>query len=187
MHGSYPKEKSEREGPFSANDEGTALHALFEHWGYGEGNEPNADNIREILARESLGSGMDPEHEADHLLEIFDRARTDRPGLTATLSEAAARGDLFHEIPLRYETATGEHVNGDIDLLWKDDEGWHLLDYKAGTEVPTSDDPLQSDTLIKHHAQVSCYAAGIRKLVGEPVQDYGIWYTRYGLVVRWQG
>jgi len=187
LHGAYPEEAATREGPLSADDEGTALHALFEHWGYGAAEEPTADNVREILARESLGSGLDPEQDAGHLLAIFDRARAERPELVQGLARAADRGDLFHEIPLRYRTDAGEQVSGDIDLLWRDDEGWHLLDYKGGVKVPTATDPLQSNTLKKHHAQVSCYATGLGKLLGDPVRDYGIWYTRYGLVVRWAG
>jgi ATP-dependent exoDNAse (exonuclease V) beta subunit len=129
---------------------------------------------------------MQPEQDAEHLLAMFRKCRADRPALVATLTAAAARGKLFHEIPIRYRTGAGEQVSGDIDLLWHDQDGWHILDYKAGAAVPTADAPLQSATLIKHHAQVSCYAEGVGKLVGEPVADYGIWYTRYGLVVRWR-
>ncbi len=187
VHGAYPAECSEREHLLSASDEGTCLHALFEHWGYGQGTEPTAENIQALLASQVLGSGMHPEDDAEHLLAMFQRSRQARPELVATLTAAAAQGELFHEIPLRYRVPEGDQVSGDIDLLWHDQEGWHILDYKAGTKAPTADAPLESDTLKKHYAQVLCYARGVEKMLGEPVADFGIWYTRYALAVRWAG
>ena len=157
----------------------------MEHWGYGAGRSPDPGMIKELLSSQLLGSGADPQGEAAHVLGIVDSAVEHLPDLVAALSRAAAAGQLFHEVPLRFEDRNGARISGFVDLLYRDEEGWHILDYKAGTEAPTATAPLDSSVLKKHHAQVQCYAEGIEKLTGERPVDYGIWYTSYGLVVCW--
>ena len=79
-------------------------------------------------------------------------------------------------------------VEGTVDLIWKDEEGWHLLDYKAGPKYPhgTNDEALRHDNLRHHHAQVECYRQGLDRLLDAPLVDFGVWYVAAGLVVRWK-
>ncbi len=80
----------------------------------------------------------------------------------------------------------GSLVEGVIDLIWKDDEGWHLLDYKAGWQHPHRGDNLTHEKLRRHFAQTAMYARGLSKLLaGERAVDFGVWYVACGLVVRW--
>jgi ATP-dependent exoDNAse (exonuclease V) beta subunit len=81
----------------------------------------------------------------------------------------------------------GARVEGTIDLLWKDEAGWHLLDYKAGSDYPhgTGDEPLRHENLRKHYTQVSLYVEGLEKTIPGPLLDFGVWYVPAGLAVRW--
>ena len=121
------------------------------------------------------------------LVGLCDGITRSNPKTLARLAAAATRNELYHEVPLRYTESDGSVVEGIVDLLWREDDGWHLLDYKAGTNHPhgTGDEPLQFENLRHHYAQISLYAEGLKELLTEPLVDIGIWYVLPGLVVLW--
>ena len=184
----WPANEDRQPSPFGApRHEGTAFHLLMEFWGFGAGEaELGRDLAREALEQLDLAPHPRQEERITRLLSLVARAEADQPVLFDRLRAAAAAGDLLHEVPLRFLDASGRHVTGKIDLVWREGGAWHVLDYKAGWKVPTPKDGLKNSTLRKHHGQVELYREGMRALLpGATVATTGIWYVSRGLVVQW--
>ena len=185
--GSWPQGPDPSEHLLQVNSEGTALHEVLEEWGYRDREELTGALVRKVLDRQDLRPEQSSPEVARNILNLARTALAQRPELVAELRDASEGGDVYHEIPFRYRDSAGGLMNGVIDLLWRDQAGWHILDYKAGSKAIDFESPLASANMKKHHAQVLCYADAVTSLTGEKPVDYGIWYTSYGLVVRWRG
>lgn len=186
QHGERPRVNQVRDPLLSANDEGTAIHGLFEAWAYGAGAPLSLATARGVIDDLAIGARVDPDRAARIVHEHVEKAVALCPPLCAQLAKAASRGWLYHEVPIAFRDASGAQVEGSIDLLWKDERGWSMLDYKSGVDVPL-DGAGSADGPMKHHyAQVALYAQGFRVLFPEEaLVQGGIWYTRYGLVLGW--
>ena len=184
----WPEDTSPRSTPFGAmRHEGNAFHLLMELWGFGADGIP-LDRELALRALTELDLAPHPRQEAriDRLLDLVQKASTDQPGLFERLQAAAQRGEVLHEVPLRFVDVQGRFVTGKVDLMWAEDGAWHILDYKAGWTVPTADDGLKNETLRKHHGQVQLYREGVSALLpAGAVASTGIWYVSRGLVVQW--
>ncbi len=156
---------------------------------YARGLSLDLDLARRALDDLELWSETLGPDTAQWLLAVAQKARTSAPALFASLQQAARDGTLLHEAMIQYPSPTGGWVNGRIDLLWKDSQGWHMLDYKTGKSVAvkTSDkDPMQHETLRKYYSQVRLYQQGLVDLLGpEELVDFGLWFVEAGVVVRW--
>ena len=185
----WPSSKTSSHPPFDhENDAGTAFHKLMELWGFGATGRAMDEELAALALKETnLGAEATRASRCSWLLEMADRLQSANASLLAELHAAAAAGNVYHEVPLRFDRADGARVEGTIDLLWKDDVGWHLLDYKTGSDYPhgTGDEPLRHENLRKHYAQVSLYGEGLGGRLDIPLADLGIWYVPAGLAVRW--
>ena len=160
-------------------DEGTAFHALMERHGYGDRSP--AELIDEVLA-ELLFDDQSRELRAQAIVQLAENALT--AAIVPELRAAAVRGELYHELPLRFVQDGCHYVYGIIDLVWRDGAGrYHLLDYKTGFRYPTVDEP-QNDQLRHHYAQTSLYAEGLA-LCGLDVATFGVWYVGAPALLRW--
>ncbi|MEF8787879.1 MAG: UvrD-helicase domain-containing protein [Planctomycetota bacterium] len=96
--------------------------------------------------------------------EVWQRARRSERRLT--------------EVPLRYcedgDDGTPVMTRGILDLAFREDGGWVIVDYK------TDDTDRNSiEDLVAHYApQVEAYRAGWRRCVEEPVSEAGFFFTR---------
>ena len=185
--GDWPLDVDGNEHLLSPTKEGNALHATLEAWGYQDGEKLNQDLVLKVLRQQDLAPHECTLEVAQNILHLARLALAQRPELVADLRSASERGEVYHEIPFRYRNEAGEMMKGIIDLLWHDPDGWHILDYKAGRKAVDCEAPLTSLNMMEHYAQVRCYADAVLSLTGEKPVDYGIWYTSYGLVVRWRG
>jgi ATP-dependent exoDNAse (exonuclease V) beta subunit len=189
LGGAWPASRMAPAPPFDhENDAGTAFHKLMELWGFGATGRPMEEALAaEALDATDLGAESSRPARCAWLLEMAAKIQSANSDLLAELRAAAAAGNVYHEVPLRFDRSVGARVEGTIDLLWKDDAGWHLLDYKAGSNYPhgTGDEPLRHKNLRKHYAQVSLYVEGLCKCLPGPLLDLGVWYVSAGLAVRW--
>ena len=157
----------------------------MERWAFGAGATLGPGLVRDVLQELGLLHGRKSEKAVDLVFRTVKRGLEMLPQMVQTLRQAAAKGRLYHEVPLRYFDSHGTRVEGAIDLVYQDEDGWHILDYKAGAVAPTVDKPLESPKLRQHYAQVRCYADGFEKVVGDAPASYGIWYMAHGLLLRW--
>jgi ATP-dependent exoDNAse (exonuclease V) beta subunit len=170
------------------NQSGSAFHKLMELWGFGANGQPiDLELAGQALDETDLGANGTRAARCDWLLGLAHKTEADNPALIERLRAAAAAGNLFHEAPLQFNRTDGSRVEGTVDLLWKDDAGWHLLDYKTGSDSPSGkvDEMLRHENLRKHFAQVSLYAEGLGRMLAGGLADFGVWYVPVGLVVSW--
>jgi ATP-dependent helicase/nuclease subunit A len=64
-------------------------------------------------------------------------------------------------------------IRGDIDLLFREEDGWVLADYK--TDRITVDD--LAETVERYRDQVLRYALAWRKITGERVKECCLFFT----------
>ena len=163
--------------PFpSAAVEGTAVHAVMEHWCFGaHGARLNADFVARLLGELELLSPGREQAQVERVLAVWAENLATLPGVVAQFERAAARGEVLHEVPVRAQGPAGM-VEGRIDLLWREGEAWSVVDYKdvAVVDSATDDAPLR-----EHAAQVELYA----ELVGATRR--AVWYLRAGELLRW--
>jgi ATP-dependent helicase/nuclease subunit A len=87
------------------------------------------------------------------------------------------------EVPIAYLLAAHESnsglptvLRGVIDLVFKEDRGWVIVDYKS-ERVDASEIPA----LVKYYRpQIEAYAAAWEKVVGQPVIERGLFFTHCG-------
>ncbi|GAB6064372.1 UvrD-helicase domain-containing protein [Deferrisoma palaeochoriense] len=147
-----------RAGPGRGAAWGTAVHRALERLGAGR---PLPDPVlRRILEEE----GLDPER-AGELRALVDAVRG------SPLWERAARSpERLAEAPFAVNLAgSGEApdlVEGVVDLAFREDGGWVLVDYKTD-EV--GEDPAP---WVAHYGpQLRAYARAWERLTGEPVRE----------------
>lgn len=186
----WPAAAAGHESPFgSAATEGTAFHEMLRRWAFGgRDGRPLSRELASQAAKErlALSASKSVDAAADRLLDLFRVGCAGNEALVAGLERAAREGRLYTEVPIRFRGDDGSWFDGVIDLAWRDDDGWHVLDYKTGERHPTAETGLSDPTLREHYAQVALYAKGLEELMpDENIADFGVWYVACGVVVRW--
>src|SRR5690606_23275629 len=102
----------------------------------------------ELLAQVTADAGL-----RDELAAML--ARFHRSPICARLRAAHA---VEREVPVAWRDADGRVVHGVVDVLFSDDAGWTVLDWKTDREP----DPE------RHRAQLAAYAAGVQRALGLP-------------------
>ncbi|CAN5884036.1 hypothetical protein BH23GEM9_BH23GEM9_00010 [soil metagenome] len=72
-----------------------------------------------------------------------------------------------------------EIIDGRIDLVFRDEGGWSIVDYKsdaAGADIP-------AELMRRYHAQLELYAAAWERITGEAVTARWLLFTATGAVV----
>jgi ATP-dependent helicase/nuclease subunit A len=125
---------------------GRLVHALLESW----------DKCRDASA-------------ADRIAELHGRriGATEREVTAAAAARAAMQHPLLNparavevhrEYPISVTLASGEIVEGVIDLAWSDGESWTVIDYKTGRAGA------------QHKTQVQLYALALQRATGLPAR-----------------
>ncbi|MCC8181309.1 MAG: PD-(D/E)XK nuclease family protein, partial [Planctomycetes bacterium] len=140
---------------------GEALHALLE--------QPAADdrlleNARHWLREYELD--IEPEVAVDMIRQVRSSPLWRR---------AAAAESAFRETPFTLRGDGNTLVRGVIDLVFKEDGGWVLVDYKSDA-IPAS--VSAASAAEKHREQLHAYRAAWSSLTGEPVKETGIYFLR---------
>jgi len=147
---------------------GTVLHLLLE----AAMAEPGGD--LEPLAASALGEhDLDPHRASEAVAiaravmqsDLWKRARAGTPCLTEVPIEFLHRdaGDAVETI-----------VRGVIDLVFRESDGWVIVDYKTDDHSPEA-----IADLVEHYTpQVLMYAQAWARLTGQPVQETGLYFVR---------
>ena len=157
---------------------GTVLHGAAELWGM-RGPRPSTAALERLVhAHLDVPSGFDVRWIDDAL------AMLEASSLGKEMAQAAARGELQHELPFEVPLPAREGPEGDprfvsgrIDALFRDETGaWVVVDYK----LTQSDAELAMKAYAKQLAlyREALEAAGLR-----PVKRLGLWLARTGEAV----
>jgi len=69
--------------------------------------------------------------------------------------------NVMREVPIKFKTDEGLYYDGTIDLLFEEEDGWVLVDYKAIT-IANKDDEV--DVQKKYQGQLQKYAEGLKQV-----------------------
>lgn len=101
--------------------------------------------------------------------DIWRRARSAEKCLTEVPFEMLAGSDATLPTILR----------GVIDLAFREDGGWVLVDYKTDTLIGTPAEVIAA----KYAPQLELYAAALERATGEPVVEKAVFFVREGALV----
>ena len=73
----------------------------------------------------------------------------------------------MREVPLKFKTTGNVYYDGNIDLLFEEDDGWVLVDYKT---ITVSDKQEEKKVQKKYQTQMGIYAEGLKQ-PGMKVKD----------------
>ena len=74
---------------------------------------------------------------------------------------------VLREVPIKFKNSDGIFYDGNIDLLFEEDDGWVLVDYKA---ITVADEKEKKRVEKKYRGQLQIYAEGLKK-VGIKVKE----------------
>ena len=74
---------------------------------------------------------------------------------------------VLREVPLKFRNKDGVHYDGRIDLLFEEDDGWVLVDYKA---ITIANEEEEKRVQKKYKSQLQIYSEGLEQ-VGINVKD----------------
>ena len=115
-----------------------------------EQREESIKMLTEVIRRmTSGGSAQKTAAPADLLAELFSE-RTD---------------EIYCELPFVYTDGAGALVSGVIDLLYRQGDKWHIIDYKTNHDAKD----LEKDPV--YAAQLACYRRAVIDLKKVPEED----------------
>ena len=115
------------------------------------------------MAREGLVDIKQKEHIQKRAAELMQRY------LRHPISQQVAQAEeKHHELPYSY-TAKGRTENGIIDLLYRDENGWTVLDFKTNY-IDTPE--LKADLRERYSRQINRYAIMVQTQMKTPVRKF---------------
>ncbi len=147
---------------------GTALHQLLDvcH------KQPQLD-----LQLSAAIAAQENQLEPDRVQELMDTARS---VIASNIWQRAIRSKRsFSELPFDDASQTRTIVRGVIDLVFEEDDGWVIVDYKSDDITASEISKLTT----YYQGQLEQYAQTWQRLIGQPVKETGLYLTRLGLYV----
>jgi ATP-dependent exoDNAse (exonuclease V) beta subunit len=135
---------------------GSLVHALLADVPLGEDGEPALARLSDAHGR-ILGA---PPEEVAAAREAVAAVLT-HPVLAAA-GRAARAGQCYRETPVTIRLDTGAMVEGYVDLAYRDEGAFVVVDFKTDREL--------EDARERYEKQVSLYAAAIRRSTGLPTR-----------------
>jgi ATP-dependent helicase/nuclease subunit A len=171
---------------------GQAVHDALEAAARGTSGTALHDVLRNILIAHErpLGETGTPE-EFDELLGVVEAVRS-----SAIWQRAHGAREMLVEVPFALSFTASEYasvlgagepangapllevLDGRVDLLFREDDGWVIVDYKsdsAGERIP-------ADLMQRYRGQLSLYRAAWEKLSGERVKETKLLFTATGAI-----
>jgi len=160
-------------GPF-----GTAVHGLLEQCVRRRGESPSfSDAVLEaVLERAGADTGKPAVARARRMVREFLEG--------PIWADVQAAEPVYTEYPLVHQTSdeSGPILKrGVIDLAYRTDAGWTLIDYKTDAVGSTVGEQLADDHA--YTQQIRAYAEGWEALLNTPVHRAGLWFADPGTLV----
>jgi ATP-dependent helicase/nuclease subunit A len=161
---------------------GEDIHELLE--AAMRGRDAGLASLARSLTRERDGV-VDEDRRVQRLLECVRAVQKSEIWKRAQMSQ-----QTLPEVPIMMMQQAAETsgarpllLRGVIDLAFRESEGWVIVDYKTDQ---SNDKSLAA--LVEHYRpQVESYADAWTKLVGEPVHEIGLFFTRANRYERLKG
>ena len=172
---------------------GTIVHEALRHAGLGVTGASLHTICRTLLV--GNGRELDPAGEPvelNELLQILNSVRA-----SALWQRASASTRMLVEAPFalrltasEYASAIGrgtvsdsdpplEVLDGRIDLLFRENGGWVIVDYKTDAAA----ERIPAELMRRYRGQLRLYAVAWEKMTGEPVTERALFFTASGATV----
>ena len=150
------------------NEKGTLVHACMEYLILSRGAAASDPQLLAERVVDEKGSWFDEEQRSEGIEMLKGFIKRMLSG--GYSQDTAAPADLFSELcsdrtdevycelPFVYTDEEQQIVSGVIDLLYRQGDNWHIIDYKTNRNaVGLEQDP-------KYAAQLACYAEAVKRL-----------------------
>ncbi len=141
---------------------GRAVHAVLQTVDL-ETGEGIADRARAQAAAEGVTPGRESE------IERLCRVAVE----SAIVKRAVSSGRLLREVPVAIGTGGGS-LHGFIDLLFEEDDGYVVVDYKTDS----ISDEEAPEAVQRYRMQGGAYAHALQELTGKPVKEVVFLYLQ---------
>ena len=135
---------------------GTMVHQAIAQWQF-----PGDAGLDKLLKTAAMQGGLADDVQQERAVERATKllARFQASSLYAAINSASER---YHELPYS-SMVNGSAQTGYIDLLYRDESGWHVLDFKTDAITSKRD---RDESVAEHRTQVERYAAVVKGFVG---------------------
>ena len=155
-----------QEKRLSAADRGTAVHAVMQHLPLDR--KLDASEIQEridtLVGMEILSSD---EGKAVKVTEI------EAFYISETAERLLRSKNIKREVPFTYakEDGDGDHqiIQGIVDCLFEEEDGWVLLDYKTDRVSQITD--IQAEMAARYEVQLSVYQEAVEEILRVPIKE----------------
>src|SRR5690606_17270599 len=150
----------------SAADIGTAVHAVMQHISFEEkmGSAEIRSFIDTLVGRELLSPDEAKAIRVKDVEALYESEIAER------LSNAV---NIKREVPFTYakkdEEGDSQIVQGIIDCLFEEEDGWVLLDYKTDRVSQISDVPKEMSA--RYEIQLSVYQEAVEAILKIPIKE----------------
>ena len=163
-----PRDPARPEGPRF----GSLVHAVLADAPLGETAEPRSGAARAAAPESASVAEIARLH--GRILGATDEEVTAAAGVASRVLEhpllararaAARRGECRREAPVSMQAEDGRLVEGNVDVAFREDGVWTVVDYKTDREVGETGEAARA-----YRRQVALYAAIIARATGEPAE-----------------
>ena len=137
---------------------GRAVHAVLEDAALGVPLDPADPEVAARVAAAAIGEGVDP-------AEVIAAASA---ALGSPAARAAAAGRRSWREALVAAEIEGVVIEGFVDLLWEDEAGLHVGDWKTDRVESADERRAKAD---RYALQLATYALALERVTGRPVVD----------------
>ena len=140
---------------------GALVHEAIRSWVF-----PGDTELKPLLEMSALAHGLIEPGQRERAIRDAEKllGRFREHNVYLEIDSASER---MHEIPYTCPHPTWGSDSGRIDLLYRVNDVWYLLDFKSD-EIRNDDD--LANALDEHRPQIGRYAAAIQQLLGETPQ-----------------
>ena len=139
---------------------GKLVHKALHRWHF-----PGDPHLEELLEAAALHAGLVSQsqraHALNQVIELLDRLR--QHPIWVHIDTSAER---YHELPYAIQVG-GRTENRYIDLLYRDGNGWGIIDFKTD---PILTSGYREDLIIRYSHQARRYRHAVKQLLGVDVK-----------------
>jgi len=163
---------------------GTLIHRLLE--AAGSCSEMGLWKLAESFIEEldvPLPDPDDPTEREDQVKQLAEEAAALVQGvINSKIWDRAGKSEIrLIEVPVNVPQGTGSLLKGTIDLVFREPDGWVIVDYKTEGQAGDDLDPLVE----KYRGQLEKYGSAWSAATSDPVKETGLYFVsadRYKIV-----
>ncbi len=175
FHGNGQSELPEEDSPpvLDPRGLGSLVHAVLEEIDFAGGGD-----VRALVERHAQRHLPESDATLDEPIAMTERfLSSSRAKQLASAAECHRELEFLLAWPPESPTPDGRYLQGFIDCLYRDDAGWHVLDFKTNRISRSTLDRVAAD----YEMQMLVYALAVEKILGTGPVELVLHFLREGL------